>query len=754
MVTEAERTVKDDIQSLYLGNLRTVEYDLDLPSSGKNGSHITWKSGDERYVSDTGKVTRPAYGIGDRTVNLTATFSKDGVDEEAVYEVNVLEERNHIVIDAIYPMELERAVGETFYLPQVVVVKTDKGEVLPQVVVWDGGERRRYDQVGEHRVTGHVDATDYQVVGRVVVKEHLAAKTSDRKMKVRPFPMQAVRLTPGSPFERAQGLRLRFLKSVDDDQMLVNFRRAAGLDTKGAPDMVGWDTPDSNLRGHTTGHYLSALAQAYGATGDQEILGKLGYMVSELGAVQEAFAARPGIHPGFLSAYDERQFDLLEQFTTYPKIWAPYYTLHKILAGLLDAYQIAGLPQALDIARGIGDWTHARLKRLDPSHRKKMWGLYIAGEFGGMNESLATLARLTGDDIYLEAARFFDNDKLFFPMEWHIDALGSLHANQHIPQIVGALKTYEAGHEERYYQIARFFWNSVVEHHIYSFGGTGDGEMFQQPDVIGTRLNENSAESCASYNMLKLTRDLFPYEPDVEKMDYYENTMVNHVLGTADHEGIGGTIYFMGTQPGASKTFDTDNTCCHGTGLESQFQYGDSIYYESGAGLLVALYVPSRLKTETADLSIEADMADPGRVAIHVGSLCEPLILRHPAWSRHMSVRVNGLEVETTEQDRFLRVDRDLSAGDVVELAFEPTLRFVPTPDVPSLVSVAYGPYILAAIDQEEGGMADLHVHDAEELAKRVTKEPGTLVFHVDGMTMIPLFAVDHERYSVYFSRG
>jgi DUF1680 family protein len=301
-------------------------------------------------------------------------------------------------------------------------------------------------------------------------------------------------------------------------------------------------------------------------------------MIAELNRVQQAFTANQDIHDGFLSAYSEKQFDLLEKFKPYPEIWAPYYTLHKIFAGLLDSYRIAGIDQALTIADKLGDWVYKRLSKLSHEHLKKMWGMYIAGEFGGMNGSLAELYTYTRKETHLQAAKFFDNDRLFFPMEQKIDALGSLHANQHIPQVIGAMKIFSATKEKKYYTIASFFWHSVVQAHLYTIGGTGEGEMFRQPYKIGTYLSDNTAETCASYNMLKLTKALYAYDPDVTYMDYYERAMFNHILSTTDHEGLGASTYFMPTRPGGQKQFDDENSCCHGTGLENHFKYADAVY--------------------------------------------------------------------------------------------------------------------------------------------------------------------------------
>ncbi|AEB07662.1 protein of unknown function DUF1680 [Coriobacterium glomerans PW2] len=746
-----EELVQEDIASLYLGNLRTVEFDLDLPSEGKNGSRIEWTVDDDRFLKPDGTVVRPSYGRGDRVVRLTGTLTRGSHRENKTFEVKILEERNKIDVKTVFPIELHHEPGETFYMPQAVAVETALGELLPQYVVWDGGEKRHYEVPGLYEITGHIDASDVPVRGSVVVEPGVTI-TSMRSKKMRPINLTCVRLAPGTPAAAAQQRRLSFLKQVDDDQMLINFRRAAHMDTKGAPEMIGWDTPDSNLRGHTTGHYLSALALAWAATGDETVHSKLSYMVHSLGEVQAAFRGQPGIHEGFLSAYDESQFDLLERYTPYPEIWAPYYTLHKILAGLLDSYRYAGNRQALEIAIGVGHWVYNRLSQLDPIQLKKMWAMYIAGEFGGMNESLAMLGAITGEESFVKAARFFDNDKLIFPALQKVDALGTLHANQHIPQVIGALSLYGVTHEESYYQVAEFFWHSVVAHHIYAFGGTGDGEMFQQPCEIAAKIDEFSAESCASYNMIKLTRDLYEYEPTADKMAYCENVLINHILSSTDHEGTGGSTYFMETQPGARKGFDTENSCCHGTGLESQFMYGQSIYYQGEGQLIVALYLASHLKTDDTDVTIDCDFNHPETVRIAIGRLEGKLVLRHPDWSDRMTVSINGAAARIAEKDGYVTVEDSLAPGDEITVRLNPELRLIPTPDDPNRVAIGYGPFVLAAL-RDETSYQTLDVSDDAALKSLLVKDADSVRFSAGSEIFVPLYTIDDESYEIYFNQ-
>lgn len=289
-----------------------------------------------------------------------------------------------------------------------------------------------------------------------------------------PFPMNQVTLQSGTaPFTGNRDREYAYLLFLDNDRMLYNFKVTAGLSTNGAAALGGWDAPDCNLRGHGTGHYLKALAQAYASSGDSQYLTKITYMITELGKCQDAMPGK-GYSAGFLAGYPETQFIQLESLTTYPTIWAPYYTCHKIMAGLLACYQLAGSAQALTIVTKMADWVYGRLSKLSRSLLQQMWTLYIAGEFGGMNETLAELYTITGNANHLTAATLFDNDHLFTPMSNNQDVLNGFHANQHIPQVTGALRVYDQNSNSYYYTIAENFWNMVVGHHIYCIGGTGD----------------------------------------------------------------------------------------------------------------------------------------------------------------------------------------------------------------------------------------------------------------------------------------
>lgn len=754
----SDEIIEKDINSLYLGNLKTVEFDLNLPAAGANGSEISWESGNDRIIATDGKVSRPPFGRGSREVTLTATFSHGGLSKRKTYTVTVLEQENKVKVRKVYPIECCAEKGKVFYLPGAAVIETESGKTISHSVEWTDSDRIRADKTGELHAEGFLKGTEIPVHAVLHVAEQSEPEIIDKAAKVSAFTKGEVRLEGESPYLAAQERVREFLLSVDDDQMLVNFRRAAGLDTLGAPEMIGWDAPDGLLRGHTTGHYLSALALCYRATKDETVHKKAEYMVDSLEKCQNAFAKSPGFHPGFLSAYSEEQFDLLEVYTQYPKIWAPYYTLHKILAGLLDCCQMAGIKSALEIADKVGDWVYNRLSGLTHEQRSRMWGMYIAGEFGGMNDVLSQLYILTGKSSHLAAAKLFDNDKLFYPMNEKIDALDELHANQHIPQVIGAMKIFEASGEKRYYDIASFFWESVTGAHIYAIGGTGEGEMFHEPNRIACQLSKNTAETCASYNMLKLTRELYRYRPDTAYMDYYERTMVNHILSSGDCVPNGASTYFMPLAPGFSKEFDDENSCCHGTGLENHFRYVESIYYKTSDTLFVNLFVPSRVDwTEKRIKLVQTAREDkPGDISFEIhGSAEFTLKIRIPRWSADdISVWLNGNSTLMRKENGYLILKRQWKDNDTVKIHFPAFLRVEPSPDDGDIVSLAYGPYVLAALtDSKEFISLPLTSKPLEEIFER---KCGTTEFLMKdiGIVFKPLYQVHHELYQVYIKKS
>lgn len=748
----AREIVEMDKEVLYIGNTRTVEFDLNLPVKGINGSDIRWVTGHDRIIGTDGKVTRPKFGMGTRTVKLTAIISFEHEEAVREFEVRVLEEENKISIKTVHPMHLVACVSRKFYLPSVAIVDTEDGRTIAHEVDWDGNGEVFCEKSGTVCVKGLISGTKVPVCAEVKVKVNVDTGIVEEEPKIEEKPKWKVQLSEGSFFYRAQGWFEEFLLSVNDDQMLYSFRDVAGIDKKGAPEMIGWDAPDSKLRGHTTGHYLSALSLCYHATGNTKIADKARYMVRSLRECQISLAHNCGCNKGFLSAYLEEQFDKLEQYVRYPEIWAPYYTLHKILAGLLDCYEFIEERTAIQMADELGGWVYNRLSACSHQQRNKMWSLYIAGEFGGMNDVMARLYAITGKSYHLEAARFFDNDKLFYPMKENVDALDGIHANQHIPQIVGCMKLFEVTGEKRYLDIAEFFWKTVTEAHIYAIGGTGEGEMFHAPGKVGRQLTKNTAESCASYNMLKLTQELYKYHPDVSYADYYERTLYNHIAASCEHAPTGGSTYFMPLAPGYHKDFEDENSCCHGSGLESHFKYADAIYAKAGREIFVNLFIPSVLESEDDSVIMATEAVMPSKIHIEVFTKTGCVLkVRRPYWSRlNSSMTVNGV-LQKAEPDEHGYFTIPCAKGNTrVFLEFECRPHLEVVPDVENLVSIMYGPYVMAALTEED---TFLELPFYEKKLENELKPEGelSLIYEKAGVRFVPLSQICHEKYQVYF---
>ena len=784
------------IDALYLGNLGTVETDLDLPDRGANGTCISWATSNPRLIDASGRVRRPAFGLGSRSVTLTATFSYGTCSETREYPAQVLEEQPASIAIDQEPVMLSALTGEVVHLPSFIAITTDDGRTLSLGVAWDDGDKHVWKEAGLHTVNGTLCEQNLHVVAKVLVEEADNESQAEEGQAVPTVPNTAdvptpasetllttttrqvteagrpnlpedqlahvpARLYGSSDFLDAQERMHLWLLRSSTDRMLYNFRTTAGLDTRGALPMTGWNSPEGLLRGHTAGHYLSALAKCWRATGDERIRDKAKAMVEGLAACQIALEQR-GCAPGFLSAYDESQFDELERGTPYPQIWAPYYTLHKILSGLLDAYELAGIGEALPVACGIGEWTDARLSRLSREHRQRMWGTYIAGEYGGMGEALVRLARLSGRLEFVTTAQLFDNDRLFIPLLQETDALDGMHANQHIPQAAGALELYRATGEAHYLEVAEHFWRTTVEHHAYAIGGVGETEMFHAPDVVAALLTEETCESCASYNMLKLTGELHVLSPRAEYMDYYERTLFSHALATCSRTVDGGTTYFISMTPNAHRMFDLqENNCCQGTGMEQPFMYADHIYHlckgadtaadkTTSLQLLVDLFIPSETLFENGPrVRQTVDERLPGRVNLSVDTP-EPmrLMIRVPSWcAGEARCRLDGAAARPGREGGYLVLE--LSAGSHgIDVEFSTCLRIERAPDDARFYTVFWGPYILAALSDSP---ERLRIPAAEALT--LDKDPDRPMGFVHGRTgtaFVPFAHVDREAYQLY----
>jgi DUF1680 family protein len=537
--------------------------------------------------------------------------------------------------------------------------------------------------------------------------------------KVQPFAMTEVRVT-GGVFKEAEEWNRGYMSRLPADRLLYNFRQNAGLDTKGAEPLGGWEAPadgkrGTELRGHFTGHFLSASANLFASAGDKAAKEKADYMIAELAKVQDKLGG------GYLSAFPMELFDRLDALSGKPHTgppqpgepalpWAPFYTIHKIIAGMLDMYTLAGNQQALEVAKGIGNWADGWSASKTEEHMQQILNV----EFGGMAESLYNLAALANDDRYAKAGDRFQKKRFINPLALRRDELKGLHVNTHVPQAIAAARRYEISNDVRFHDAADFFFDEVTSARTYVTGGTSNGEGWQtEPRRLAAELKRSiaTAECCCSYNMMKLTRHLYSWNPEPRYFDYFERTLLNERIGTIRPEK-GYTQYYLSLTPGAWKTFNSEDKsfwCCTGTGVEEYGKLNDSIYWQDDRGLFVNLFIPSelnwvkkglRVKQETkfpdeasTSLSVSADK--PVRLAIR---------LRIPSWTKAPIVKLNGKALEfSAEPGSYFTLDRIWKTGDRVELDMPMHLSVEAMPDDPKIQAFLYGPLVLAGDLGNEG---------------------------------------------------
>ncbi|MEA0738370.1 glycoside hydrolase family 127 protein [Xanthomonas campestris pv. campestris] len=523
---------------------------------------------------------------------------------------------------------------------------------------------------------------------------------------IRAVPLAQVRLMP-SLFLDALHTNRRYLMRLQPDRLLHNFVLYAGLDPK-APAYGGWEA--DTIAGHTLGHYLSALALMHAQTDDAQCRTRASYLVAELARCQAH--AGDGYVAGFTrknaagqiesgrAVFDELKRGKIEPLPFYLNgSWAPLYTWHKLFAGLLDVHAHCDNAQALQVAVALASYLQGIFAALDDTQLQKV----LSCEFGGLNESFVELHVRTGDAQWLALAQRLHHRAVLDPLVAQRDELVHQHSNTNIPKLIGLAREYEVTGDAASGAAARFFWNTVTDHHSYVIGGNGDREYFQQPDSISKFLTEQTCEHCSSYNMLKLTRHLYQWGPQAAYFDYYERTLLNHVMAQ-QHPRTGMFTYMTpmlaGEARGWSSPFD-DFWCCVGSGMEAHAQFGDSIYWEDGQGVYVNLYVPSSVRDAAGlDMTLHSTMPEQGSASLRIDAAPaeqRTLALRVPGWAQSPVLQLNGQPVDTAISDGYLRITRVWRAGDMLKLSFEMPLRLEATPDDPAWVSVLRGPLVLAA---------------------------------------------------------
>lgn len=729
-------------------------------------------------------------------------------------------------LTSVSDISVTTGVGYLPRLPSYIKGIYKDGVQGPEVrVIWPAPtDNNQVLKTGQYTVTGIIPGTDLKPKALVKVIASKEAATPQRKLEV--FHLDQVSLNNDLDGNQTKFIENRdkfitTLATTDPDSFLYMFRNAFGQEQpKGAEPLGVWDTQETKLRGHATGHYLTAIAQAYASTGYDKTLqanfkDKMEYMVNTLydleklsGKPKEAGGKSvsdptevpfgPGktsydsdLSPegirtdywnwgkGFISAYPPDQFIMLENGATYggqkTQIWAPYYTLHKILAGLMDVYEVSGNEKALETAKGMGDWVYARMKKLPTETLISMWNRYIAGEFGGMNEAMARLYRITKDPHYLEVAQLFDNIKVFYGDAKHshglaknVDTFRGLHANQHIPQIMGALEMYRDSNTPEYYNVADNFWYKTVNDYMYTIGGVAgarnpaNAECFiSQPATIYENgfSSGGQNETCATYNMLKLTGDLFLYDQRAEYMDYYERGLYNHILASVAQDSPANT-YHVPLRPGSVKQFGnahmTGFTCCNGTAIESNTKFQNSIYFKSTDTntLYVNLYVSSTLEWTEKKVTIVQTTDFPNedftRLTIK-GNGKFDIKVRVPHWAtKFFFVKINGKDEKIKAQPgSYLTLKRKWKDGDTVELRMPFQFHLESVMDQQNIASLFYGPILLAAQEPEPRKDWRKVTLDVKDISKSIQGDPKKLEFTIDGIVYKPFYE-SYGRHSVY----
>lgn len=614
------------------------------------------------------------------------------------------------------------------------------------------------------------------------------------------FPLQDVKLLE-SPFLQAQQTDLHYILAMEPDRLLAPFLREAGLTPK-APSYTNWE--NTGLDGHIGGHYISALSMMYAATGDTAVYNRLNYMLAELHRAQQAIGTGfIGGTPGSLQLWKEIKagniraggFDLNGK-------WVPLYNIHKTYAGLRDAYLYAGSDLAHEMLIALTDWMIDITAGLTDQQMQDM----LRSEHGGLNETFADVAAITGDKKYLELARRFSHKVILDPLIKDEDRLTGMHANTQIPKVIGYKRVAELSQDDKDWNhaaewdhAARFFWNTVVNHRSVCIGGNSVREHFHPANDFSPMLNDiEGPETCNTYNMLRLTKMLYQDSPDSRFADYYERALYNHILASQEPDK-GGFVYFTPMRPGHYRVYSQPETsmwCCVGSGLENHTKYGEFIYAHQKDTLYVNLFIPSQLTWKEKGVSLvqETRFPDNGQVTLHIDKASKKaftISIRQPEWadfSKGYNLEVNGKEQlsATATNNGYLSVNRKWKKGDVITFTLPMQIKLEQIPDKENFYAFLYGPIVLAAstgtehldglyADDSRGGHIahgkqipvseiPMLIGNSETISQSLHKEDSDrLAFNYNGkvypasgkaMKLMPFFRLHNSRYAVYFHQA
>ena len=517
------------------------------------------------------------------------------------------------------------------------------------------------------------------------------------------FDLSDVRLLAG-PFRDAQERNGRYLLSLDPDRLLHMFRVTSGLGSDSRA-YGGWEQENIEVRGHTMGHYLSALARMFAATGDEVFLERGRYTVNAISECQEALGSS-----GYCMAFPETFFDRLEKGEP---VWAPYYTFHKLMAGMIDQYRYAGNRHALSVAEKMAQWVKGRTDKLDSVQIQVM----LENEYGGMSEAFADLYGITGKQVYLDLAGRFDHHAVTRPLSLNRDALLGRHANTQIPKLLGSARIYELTGDEASRRVALNGYRLIEGVRTYVFGGFSNYEFFlRPPNILSDQLSVETAESCCTHNLIKLADRIFTWTADPTFSDYYERALVNHIL-TSQDASAGMFMYYIPLKPGHWKIYSTPDSsfwCCVGSGMENHTEYGRSIYYHEGNDLYVSQFIASRLDWNGRGVITQDTRFPEEERSVITVNLKTPasfgINIRVPWWAgESFRIKLNGNYVDSEFlPSSWARIDRRWKSGDIIEIEFPFSIHIERIPDDPSLLAVMNGPLVLAA-DLGDEGLTDDH---------------------------------------------
>ena len=574
---------------------------------------------------------------------------------------------------------------------------------------------------------------------------------------VQPFALADVKLLP-SRFQRNMQRDSAWIVSIPVNRLLHSFRNTAGVYSalEGGYDaglrLGGWESLDCDLRGHITGHLLSAMAYL-------QMKEKADSLVKGLAEVQRQYGT------GYLSAFGE---GLIHRNIQGKSVWAPFYTLHKIVQGLIDQYTMCGNETALQVAKGMGDWAYNKLKPLSEETRLKM----IRNEFGGFNEAMYNLYSLTKNEKYLWVARFFYHNDKIDPLKAGNKDLGTNHANTFIPKLLGECRNYELfGQEDSRHAAETLFW-TLVDDHAFVTGEVSDKEHLFKPETQSKHLTGYDGENCCTYNLLKLADRLFAYQPDSKIADYYERALYNHILGQQDTL-TSMVCYFTPLMTGGYRLYSTPDSswwCCVGSGFESHAKYQSSIYFHNDKELYVNLFIPSELNWNGTIVRQETSFPESNKTVITASQKVN-MKVRYPYWAGYM--KVNGKKVKASK-DGYVEVKSEKlkvkSGKYVAEVEFGMSLREEATKDDPTRVALLYGPIVLGGrladvahpfsdpkkhndyYTFDYGKHPDVQLGEVKHLGG-LKWSMKSLTLNPEPLTIMPFYDLQHCRYVVYWKK-